>query len=455
MSDPRNPSRREWVKRVSALGLAGTATPLALSLAGMSAAAAETATDYKALVCVFLYGGNDPYNTIVPYDAATYKKYAEARTDIGLPRTQLEATALSPTTPVSDGWQFALAPTLAPLKPFFEHGQLAIQLNVGPLVVPTTKVQYVGEKVPLPPKLFSHNDQQSYWQALAPEGAGSGWGGRLADLFASGNRNSTFTCVTAGGDSVLLAGKHIAGYRVSIDGSTPIEMLKRDMYGSTACTDLLRELITQTRPHLLEHFHSQTVVRSIKADGELEQALAGVQVPGNFSTPLAEQLKIVARMIAARDTLGAKRQVFFVSQNGYDNHSGLRDTHPQLLAELGSALATFQTALNSAGVAKNVTTFTASEFGRTITSNGNGSDHGWGAHHFILGGAVKGGRFYGRHPELALAGPGFVDNGRLLPTTSVDQLGATLGSWFGASPADLADVFPNLHNFSTRNLGFI
>jgi uncharacterized protein (DUF1501 family) len=455
MNQPGNHARREWLKRMSALGLVGSAAPLALNLATLSAAAAETATDYKALVCVFLYGGNDPYNTIVPCDTATFKKYAAARTDIGLSRTQLDATLLTPRTALPGDARFALAPSLAALKPLFDQGQLAVQLNVGPLVVPTTKAQYISASVPLPPKLFSHNDQQSYWQALAPEGAGSGWGGRLADLFMASNRNSTFTGVTAGGDATLLAGKQVVSYRVGIDGSTPIELLQRDMYGSTACTDLLRTLITQARPHLFEHHHAQTVVRSIKADGEMRLALAGVNAPGSFASPLAEQLKIVARMIAARDKLGARRQVFFVSQNGYDNHSGLRDTHPALLAELGSSLAVFQAALASLGVADSVTTFTASEFGRTLTSNGNGSDHGWGSHHFILGGAVKGGNFYGEHPDLALDGPGFVDNGRLLPTTSVDQLGATLGSWFGASPAQLLEVFPNLANFSRRNLGFI
>lgn len=454
MNGPIHLGRREWLKRVSALSLAGTATPFALELAAMATAAAEGATDYKALVCVFLYGGNDPYNTVVPYDEASYGKYARHRTDIALARDQLTGTVLGGNGLPGDT-RFALAPTLKALTPLFASGQLAIQLNVGPLIEPTNKVQYVRSQVPLPPKLFSHNDQQAYWQALAPEGASSGWGGRLADLFASGNKMATFTGITAGGDATLLAGKHTAGYRVSPQGSTPIELLHRDMYGSSACTALLRELIAQPRPHLLEQFHAQTVQRSIEADRQLEQALAGVEVVGDFSTPLAMQLKIVARMIAARQALGAKRQIFFVSQNGYDTHAGLRDIHPGLLRELGDSLAGFQAALDRQGVAREVTTFTASEFGRTLTSNGNGSDHGWGAHHFILGGAVKGGKFYGEHPELDPQGEGYVDNGRLLPSTSVDQMGATLGKWFGASDRDLDDVFPNLRHFSQRDLGFI
>jgi uncharacterized protein (DUF1501 family) len=205
----------------------------------------------------------------------------------------------------------------------------------------------------------------------------------------------------------------------------------------------------------MEREMSRIAAQSIDADGRLRAALADVAVPGEFSSPLAQQLKIVARIIAARQALGARRQVFFVSQNGYDNHAGLNDTHPALLKELGQALAAFQQALSAIGVADQVTTFTASEFGRTLGSNGNGSDHGWGSHHFVLGGAVKGGRYYGSHPEIALDGPGFVDNGRLLPTLAVDQLGASLGGWFGASREDLGLVFPNLRRFDAQALDLL
>jgi uncharacterized protein (DUF1501 family) len=460
MSPPRNATRREFLKQASLFGLTGVAAPLALDLAAIGSAAAQTAAgaaadDYKALVCVFLYGGNDPYNTVVPYDAASYEKYARNRTDIGLKRDALQATALTSKVALPDGQQYALAPTLAPLKPLFDSGRLAIQLNVGPLIVPTVKEQYVGNKVPLPPKLFSHNDQQSYWQALAPEGAGSGWGGRLADALLDGNKGSTFTAVTAGGSTVLLAGRHTAAYRVTPAGSTQIDLLHRDMYGSTDCTNLLRTLITQSQQHMFGQEHVAIVNRSIDADKTLRAALQGVDVAGDFGTPLGGQLQIVARMIAARKTLGVKRQVFFVSQNGYDNHDGLNGIHPGLLKELGGALAAFQQALATLGVEGQVTTFTASEFGRTLTSNGNGSDHGWGSHHFIIGGAVRGGRFYGTHPDIAPNGPGFVDNGRLLPTTSVEQFAATIGLWFGASAGALDDVLPNLHNFDHRDLAFM
>lgn len=458
-------ARRTFLKQMSALGAGGVAgplisglgaaSPLALGLGAMSEAAAQSATDYKALVCIFLYGGNDPYNTIVPYDAAGYRKYAAARTDIALPRNSLEATALRVQGGADGDAQFALAPGLAPLKPLFDKGQLAVQLNVGPLMVPTTKAQYISGSVPLPPKLFSHNDQQAYWQALAPEGASTGWGGRLADLFASGKGKSTFANVTAGEGAVLLSGRHVAGYRVGIDGSTPIELLRRDTYGSSTCTALLRELITQSQQHVLGDLHAQTVARSIEADATLRAALEPITVQGDFATPFAKQLKVVARMIAARRSLDVNRQVFVVTLNGFDNHDGLMGAHKDLLTQLGSAMAAFQQAIDAMGMGKQVTTFTASEFGRTLTSNGNGSDHGWGGHHLVMGGAVRGGRLYGSHPDIDVAGPGFVDHGRMLPSTSVETFAATLGGWFGASAGDLDDIFPALREFGARKAGFV
>ncbi|ARP83392.1 Tat pathway signal protein [Bordetella genomosp. 8] len=464
-------SRREFVRRVSVLGaagVAGAALPLAVRLAAAGEAAAQATPsgaasrsdgkeDYKALVCVFLYGGNDPYNTVVPYDADSHERYFRTRADIALKRDKLDATVLrgSARENGAAGRVYALAPALAPLTPLFERGALAVQLNVGPMVVPTTKADYIGGRVPMPPKLFSHNDQQSYWQGLAPEGAASGWAGRLADLFAAGNGNSTFANVTAGGTALLLSGQHVSAYRVSPAGSTPIELLQRDTYGSTACTDLLRSLLTRPGPHLFQQQIAATLARSIRADTQLRAALEGVDVRGGFGTPLGAQLKIVARMIAARRSLGVKRQVFFVSQNGYDNHDGLNGTHPGLLRELGGALADFQQAIAALGMEDRVTTFTASEFGRTLVSNGDGSDHGWGGHHFVLGGAVRGGRFYGTQPEWDIKGPGYVDAGRLLPSTSVEEFGATLGAWFGADNGALDDVFPHLRNFGNRDVGFL
>ena len=450
-------SRREFLARASALSLAGAATPWALNLAAIGEAAAATATDYKALVCVFLNGGNDYANTLPPYDTAQWNVYSSLRPTLATPRDELAATLLKPASALAGGLQYALAPGLAPLLPVFDSSRLAVLLNVGPLIQPTSKTQYSGKTVPLPPKLFSHNDQQSVWQSSSPEGSTSGWGGRIGDLFAAGNGNATFTCVSVAGNAVYLAGKTAVQYQVSSNGSVAIAGLKSPLFGSSACTQALRNLLTTPRTHLLENELVRVTQRSIDADAQLTTALAATPpLSTQFPiTNLSAQLQMVAKMIAARDPLATRRQVFFVSLGGFDNHDDLITDHPELMSLVGGALAAFDAAMLELGVADKVTAFTASDFGRTLTSNGNGADHGWGSHHLVMGGAVKGRAFYGTPPQLANNGPDDVGQGRLLPTTSVDQFGATLGRWFGVSDTDLSLVMPNLGNYSLRNLGFM
>jgi len=453
-----NASRREFLKRASALSGAGVAAPWALNLAAFGEAAAADATGYKALVCVFLYGGNDYANTVVPYDSSSHAAYATLRQTLATPRDSLAPTVLNPVSALAGGRQYALAPQLAPLLPIFDAGRLAVLLNIGTLVMPTSKAQYQAGSVLLPPKLFSHNDQQSVWQSSSPEGSTSGWGGRMGDLFASSNGNSTFTCVSAAGNAVFLSGTSAVQYQVSSAGSVPLTGLKSPLFGSSACSDALRALVTASRTHLYEAEHTRVMKRSIDADASLTTALAGQPALGTVfpaGNSLAAQLAMVARMIAARSTLGAKRQVFFVSMGGFDNHDSLLTDHPALLGTVGAALAAFQAAMAELGVADLVTTFSASDFGRTLTTNGDGSDHGWGSMHFVMGGAVQGRRFYGTAPAVANNGPDDVGQGRLLPAISVDQLGATLGRWFGVSDTELNTVLPNLRNFTTRNLGFM
>jgi uncharacterized protein (DUF1501 family) len=451
-------SRREFMKRLSALSCAGAAAPWALNLAALGEAAAADATGYKALVCVFLYGGNDYANTLVPYDSASHALYATLRGSVATARDALAGTVLSPAVALPGGRQYALAPQLAPLRPIFDAGQMAVMLNVGTLVMPTTKAQYQAGSVLLPPKLFSHNDQQSVWQSSSPEGSTSGWGGRMGDLFASSNGNATFTCVSVSGNAVFLSGTSAVQYQVSSSGSVPLTGVRSPLFGSSACSDALRAMVTASRTHLYEAEHTRVMKRSIDADASLTTALSG-QAPLNTVFPagngLAAQLSMVAKMIAARSTLGAKRQVFFVSIGGFDNHDSLVEDHPGLLTTVAGALQAFHAATVELGVASQVTTFTASDFGRTLTSNGNGSDHGWGSMHFVLGGAVQGRRFYGSAPAVANNGPDDVGQGRLLPTMSVDQFGGTLGRWFGVSDTELNTVLPNLRNFSTRDLGFM
>ncbi|WP_343632851.1 DUF1501 domain-containing protein [Roseateles sp.] len=447
--------RREFLKRASALSVAGTAAPWALQLAAINeAAAAAVPGDYKAIVCLFLYGGNDYGNTLVPYDAASHQAYAAIRQTLATPREQLAATALTPSVALPDGRQMALAPTMSALKPVFDAGRLAVMLNIGTLMQPTTLAQYKAGNVPLPPKLFSHNDQQSLWQSSKPEGSTSGWGGRLGDQFLGGNGNATFTCINVSGNAVFMSGGQAVQYQMSSSGAVALNGATKPVFGSQACADALKALVTADRSHWMEQELNRVTARSISAQGTVSTALASQTLQTAFETnSLAAQLQTVARLIGARSALGATRQVFFVSIGGFDLHDNLVAQHPGLLGQVGNAMASFDAALRELGVAQNVTTFTASDFGRTLSSNGDGSDHGWGSHHLVMGGAVKGGRFYGQLPSVSVNGPDDVGQGRLLPTTAVDQLAATLALWMGVSPTDLPGVLPGIVNFNQKDLG--
>jgi len=468
MNDFNRSTRRAFVQRMGQLGLAGAAAPWALNLAAMSEAAAQssTANDYKALVCVFLYGGNDHYNTIVPFDDINHANYQRVRSGITLQRSALTPNALpigtgeglaSTVNGMAPGRQVALAPELSGLIPIFNKGELGVIFNIGTLVQPTTKAQYTAASVPLPPKLFSHNDQQSVWQSSNPEGATSGWGGRMGDLFLSSNGRTTFTCVNASGNAVFMSGREAVQYQVSTAGAVAMRGLGAPLFGSQACSAALRELVTAPHTHLMRSEYARVTSRALEAQVALSSALAGIR-PLQTVFPagtLSQQLQMVARMIASRNQLSVKRQVFFVSLGGFDLHDYLLTQHPGLMSQLGESLKSFHAAMGELGVAQQVTTFTASDFGRTLTSNGDGSDHGWGSHHFIMGGAVQGGRFYGRYPDVAVNGPDDVGQGRLLPTTGVDQLAATLATWMGVNASDLPLVVPNIGNYSVRDLGLM
>jgi len=452
-------ARRAFLRRGALLGLAGSAAPWALNLSLLADAAAATgADDYKALVCIFLYGGNDYGNTLVPVDSSNHQAYASIRGLLALSQAELAATALTPNVGLPSGLQYALAPGLVPIKPLFDSGRLAVQLNVGPLLQPTTLAQYQAKSVRLPAKLFSHNDQQSTWQSDLPEGAASGWGGRLGDLMLAGNGNSVFSCISVTGNAVFLSGTQAVQYQLGSNGAVAIAGIRSSLFGSRTAQTALRTLITAPRTNLFEDEYTRVTRRSIDAEAQVSGALANLPdlVTGFDSTnSLALQLRMVARMIAARTALGPRRQVFMVSLGGFDQHDGLPAGHPVLMAKLGGAMKSFHDATVELGVAQQVTAFTASDFGRTLSANGDGSDHGWGSHHFVLGGAVRGGRFYGNPPAVAVNGPDDVGQGRLLPSTAVDEYAATLATWFGVADSDLARVVPNIGNFATRNLGFV
>lgn len=454
-------SRRAFLKRSAALGLVGGAAPFVTNLAAIGEAAAATASDYRALVCVFLFGGNDYANTLTPYDQPSYNQYAAARQNLAHPRDTLAATLLNPATGLPGGRQYALGPTMAPLIPIFDAGRMAVVLNVGTLVQPTTKAQYTANSVRLPPKLFSHNDQQSYWQASNPEGATSGWGGRIGDLFQSGNGTSTLTCINAAGNAVFLTGRSAIQYSIGTNG--PIALLNNSatLFGSAAAASTLRSLMTGTNANLLANEHATISRRALDTFTQVNAALASAPV-GNFplfpsGNNLAAQLQIVARMISVSQELGARRQVFFVSQGGFDLHDNLLQQQPGLLATVSNAIRAFYDTTVALGVADRVTTFTGSDFGRTLQSNDDGSDHGWGGMHFVVGGAVNGRRFYGTPPAIGNNTPDDVGQGRLLPTISVDQYASTLANWFGVSNSNMSTVLPNIGNYnpSTWNLGFV
>jgi uncharacterized protein (DUF1501 family) len=459
-------TRRLVLQRAMQLSAMGVAAPLAINLAAVGEAAAFDATDYKALVCVFMYGGNDYANTVVPYDATNYAKYHQIRAGaageneagIAIARADLAATALTPVggQVLTDNLQYALAPQLTGLKSIWEAGKLAVQLNVGPLIKPTSLLDYNStNKVlhPLPPKLFSHNDQQSIWQSNGSEGATIGWGGKLGDIALSSNvSNSLLTCISASGNAVFVAGREALQYQVSPAGAIKISGL-----ANNGLHDALNTLITRSSQHVLENEYAVVTRRSIELEGIVNGALATVTPATVFPTgnPLAAQLKIVARLIGARAALGLKRQVFFVSLGGFDNHNALMTDHPTLMQRVGDAMSAFYAATVELGVAGKVTTFTASDFGRTLASNADGSDHGWGSHQFVMGGAVNGKKFYGTAPQVSIQSNDQVGQGRLLPSTSVDEFAATLARWFGCSATELPGILPNVGNFSNTALGFV
>jgi len=431
-------------------------------MAALSRAAAFDATDYKSLVCVFLYGANDNYNTYVPYNAEDHTVYANARPTLSIPRSSLDNSVLVPNTSLPDGKQFALAPQLSSLYELWQNQQMGVLLNVGPLEQPTTKQQYATRTVPIPPRIFSHNDQQSVWQSLKAEGSTTGWGGRMADFFLSGESTTDmFTAISVTGSSVFLSGEAVVPYQVTPEGSINLVTDTLPAYGHQSVSNAVRQIMSgQLAPfedrNLLQEAHIDVVKRSMAANDVLTDALRGVQLTTQFGQgSLSAQLQLVARMIAARATFGAQRQVFFVGLGGFDVHNDQAENHPPLLVETNQAINQFYRATEELSVANQVTTFTASDFGRTLSSNGDGTDHGWGSHHMIIGGAVEGGEFYGQAPQLGDDGINDVGRGRLLPTTSVAQMAATLGTWFGCTESQLIDILPSLTEFSDRNIGFL
>lgn len=456
MSDARPPvGRREFLRRSSLMALAG-ASPFGLSLLTSGAASAQASTDYKALVCIFLAGGNDQSNTLVPLDSSAYAAYQRARPTLALPGSSLLALS----APGYGGPALGLHPSLGALRPLFAGGQLAVLANVGALNVPTTRAQWNnGEpSVAVPYQLFSHSDQQNGWQTGLPDRPSqSGWLGRVGDLLerAYNPTSAVSMSLSVGGNNTIQVGTRSIQYQLTTQGPVRVSALN-GLYGNAANGAALRRLLTQGGSELFGRQLDRVGARAIDNEVFVSNALAGVNMTTPFpDTRVGRQLRMVARMIAARTQLGQRRQVFYVQQGGYDFHDDLLADQATCLQELGDAMAAFHRATADLGVDRSVTTFTASEFGRALQSNGRGSDHGWGGHQFIMGGAVAGGRLYGRWPEVALGGREDAGQGRLVPTTSVDEYAATLVRWFGVPTSDLATVIPNIGRFASRDIGFM
>lgn len=456
-SDMLRSTRRKFLREA----ILGAIAPLGLG-SFASAAAATAPEDYRALVCLFLHGGNDQYNTIVPYDEESYRSYFLARgggveNSIALARTTLDGSLLRPVIPITAGRHYALHPALLGMARLFDKQQTAIVLNVGPLEVPLTRAQYESDdlrRYPRPPKLFSHNDQMSVWQTNAPEGASAGWGGLLADEDRRENLVSPLSSVVVGSTvGVFAAGRLDPPYVMRSLG--PIKVLPVSEGGRLAVA--LDSIIRSPRAHLMENEYNRTTRRSMSLEETVSRALSEVRDNGNWPvSELGSSLKTVFLTIAANARFGIRRQVFYIGINGYDTHSLQRSSHSALLAQLSEAITSFQSACDLAGLSKQVTLFTASEFGRTLTSNGDGTDHGWGGHHFVVGGAVRGGRFYGEAPPVSFRDSSapedswHVGQGRLLPSISLVQYAATLGRWFGVSDSDLLRILPALKNFGVQ-----
>jgi uncharacterized protein (DUF1501 family) len=410
-------------------------------------------SDYKALVCVFLYGGNDSWSVVVPRSTAEYDAYAASRQNLAIARE-----TLLPITP-SGGGDFGMHPSMTQLADLFTAGSCAVVANVGPLIAPITREQYRARTVPVPPQLFSHNDQQGQWHTLRGRNpSNTGWAGRVADLLAAQLPGQPLaTNVSLSGATVMQAGTSVRPYVMGEAGSQSFKA-----FGSTALQVARRsafeQLMAAQQPSVYGRAYADVHRRASDLAGLVNSALAGAPAlatafPANSS--LATQLKTVARMIAVRDQLGMSRQIFFVATGGFDTHDDQLVLQPGLLGDVSASLAAFHAATVELGVAAQVTTFTQSDFGRSLTSNGDGSDHAWGGVQLVLGGAVKGGAFYGDYPVLERGGERDVGGGRLIPAVSSDQYVATLAKWFGVQDAQLPTVAPSIGNFAERDLGFL
>ena len=468
-------SRRQFLRTASMASMAGlSVSPFLLELNSVAAMAQQSgAPDYRALVCIFLQGGNDGHGTVIATDTESFSAFTQARS--GAPGLAYPASELLPITlkTPQSGRTFALNPALTGVQNLFSAGRAAIVSNTGTLIAPTTKTQIQSNTIPLPASLYSHFDQTAAWQAITADGGSAvheGWGGAIADLISSQNSNAAFTCISTAGVALFLSGQSSFQLNVTSAGPIPISGLVNPPFNCQSGSSVLSSILTADETNLFAKEYAVVVNRSIAAQASLASAMlpagaGGIVNPPQYldpttkkltDNPLASSLQTVARIIGGRASLGVTRQIFYVQLGGFDMHDNQAPQHATLLTQLGSALEYFDGIMTSAGLGNQVTAFTASDFGRTLTANSDGTDHGWGSHHFVTGGAVQGQDMYGQYPVIGSNLANDMGAGRLIPTTSIEQYAGTLARWFGLSDSQVRTVFPNFSNFgSNPYLGFM
>lgn len=449
-----NINRRHFLRSIGGVALGSGALYATMARLQMANALVVPGDDYKALVCVFLMGGNDAFNMIVPSSSTEYEHYLATRKTLAIDKTTL--LPITPTT--NSGVSYGLHPSMTGVKKLFDNKNLSLLANVGSLIEPTSKVAYNGRTVALPPQLFSHNDQQTFMQSLQSTSQRSGWMGRAAELMNAANTNQNLSMnISLSGSNLWQTAGDIIPYSVDQNGVKDLGYLKKN---STEDRERLRaqtyqQLLSQSHNNIFQREFARTQQRAWNLADEVKLAIEAQPAittvfPANNS--LATSLKMVANIIAARSSLQMTRQTFFIGIGDYDTHGDQLNRHVKLLQQLSEGLSAFYDATVELGVADKVTTFTASDFGRTLTSNGDGTDHGWGSHQMIMGGAVAGGDIIGTMPSLQIGSSDDIGEGRVIPTTSMDQYAATLANWYGVPGNNFTDVFPNLVNFSAPTL---
>jgi uncharacterized protein (DUF1501 family) len=462
--------RRDFLRNIACSSVAFSTGGALLSQLGMidAALAAQAGCpayppvdDYKALVCLFLMGGNDSFNLLIPSDAARYATYAASRGAMGIAQNTLVPISALGT---GGGETYGLHPSCPELANVFDAGHGAFVVNVGTVLQPTTKTQYLTPGYPLPPQLFSHADQQGQWQYGQPTANGStGWGGLAADRLHVLNPGATIPMsISLSGQNRFQAGLSIQPYSISSAG--PTALAGYNGANGAARLAALEALLAQSHPDPLTRTYASKMSNAIDWYNTMQAALAGappITTPFPDNNPVADALKEIASVISVRGALSAKRQIFFVSYGSFDTHDDQLDDQPSLLSTISQALGAFYAATEELGIAGSVATFTMSEFARTLNTDGDGTDHAWGGIQFVMGGSVIGQRLYGTpaasgsiFPDQTLDGPDCLSRGQMIPATSCDQYAATLARWLGVSDCDLATIFPYLANFAP-DLGFM